>query len=65
MLLIQKLHDCGLMREIWPYLILRDISCLIAVNKDFQAMSIRINEKVSQNINLTAIIIINLSITNQ
>ena len=50
MLLIQKLYDCGLMREIWPYLIVRDISCLIVVNKNIQAMSIRINQEVSQNI---------------
>jgi hypothetical protein len=50
MLLIQNLNDCGLIREIWPYLVVKDISCLITASKDVRVMSILTNEVVSQNI---------------
>ena len=38
--IIYKLYDFGLMREIWSYLIVRDISWFITVSKDIQAMII-------------------------
>ena len=50
MLLLQKLNNCGLIREIWPYLVVRDISSLIVTNKYVRTMSLRINEVVSQKI---------------
>jgi hypothetical protein len=52
--IIYKLYDFVLMREIWSYLIVRDISWFITVSKDIQttdkAMIISTNKLVSQNI---------------
>ena len=49
-MLLIKLNDCGLIREIWPYLIVGDICCLIVTNKYVRTMCLQINEVVSHDI---------------
>jgi len=49
-LLLQKIHDCWLMREIWPYLTFKDISNLHTTNKHVRDIGRMMNQVVSQNI---------------
>ena len=52
MLLLQKLDDCGLFKELWQYLKVFDICQLLVVNNSIRRNTLKVNELVSVKITL-------------
>lgn len=52
MSIIQKLNSCGLLRELWCYFTIKDISHLFLLSKKIRFITLGINKLVPSKINL-------------
>jgi len=51
-MLLQKLDDCGLFKELWQYLKVFDICQLLVVNNSIRCNTLKVNELISVKITL-------------